>query len=136
MDQLEADPAKADRVLENPTIHEQDVIDKAWQLKSEAIDAGELTPELQAQKDATETKLGDFMERVGTRLAREQYGQGILDDMEAAGEKPNAISKEFWEKTYFDAPAEVQQTMQKQLKALTGMQPGDVTSWSRQTART
>ena len=42
MDQLEADPAKADRVLENPTIHEQDVIDKAWQFKSEAIDAGDV----------------------------------------------------------------------------------------------
>ena len=46
MDQLEADPAKADTVLETPAIHEQSVIDRAWEIKSDAIDAGDVeTPE-------------------------------------------------------------------------------------------
>jgi hypothetical protein len=43
MEQLEAEPAKADDVLEQPKIQDQDVIDRAWQLKSEAIDAGEVS---------------------------------------------------------------------------------------------
>jgi ADP-Ribosyltransferase in polyvalent proteins len=42
MEQLEANPKKADTVLETPAIHEQDVIDRAWTLKKEAIDAGEV----------------------------------------------------------------------------------------------
>lgn len=41
MDALEKDPAKADRVLENPQIHDQDVIDRAWELKSEEINSGD-----------------------------------------------------------------------------------------------
>lgn len=34
-------PSRADRVLETPAIHEQDVIDRAWQIKKEAIEAGD-----------------------------------------------------------------------------------------------
>src|SRR6185437_5797460 len=41
MEKLEAEPALADDVLQNPTVHDQDVIDRAWQIKSEAINAGE-----------------------------------------------------------------------------------------------
>jgi hypothetical protein len=44
MERLEADPALADDVLQNPTIHEQDVIDRAWQLKKEALEAGGASP--------------------------------------------------------------------------------------------
>jgi hypothetical protein len=42
MESLEKDPTRADRVLENPQIHEQDVIDRAWELKKEAVDAGDV----------------------------------------------------------------------------------------------
>lgn len=46
MEELEADPTKADNILENPKIHEQTVIDRAWELKSAAIEAGDvLAPE-------------------------------------------------------------------------------------------
>jgi hypothetical protein len=41
MAELEADPKLADKVLQNPEIHEQAVIDRAWTLKKEAIDSGE-----------------------------------------------------------------------------------------------
>jgi hypothetical protein len=131
MEQLEADPAKADDVLENPKIHDQDVIDRAWQLKKEAIEAGDVSVEQGGgiepvpPEPTVRDHLANFLERVGTRMAREQYGQDILDKMDEAGESPNAISKQFWENTYFDMPAEAQQVMQKQLKALTGMEPGD-----------
>lgn len=46
MEDLEADPEKADKILENPRIHEQTVIDRAWELKKAAIEAGDVeTPE-------------------------------------------------------------------------------------------
>lgn len=41
MDALEKDPAKADRVLENPQIHDQDVIDRAWELKKAEVESGD-----------------------------------------------------------------------------------------------
>jgi hypothetical protein len=75
--------------------------------------------------DAREA-LSDFMEQVGTRIARETHGQGILDDMDEAGESPADVAKKFWKETYFNMPAEAQQVMQKQVRALTGMKPGDV----------
>ena len=46
MEELEAEPEKADKVLENPTVHEQSVIDRAWQIKKDAVDRGDVeTPE-------------------------------------------------------------------------------------------
>ena len=41
MERLEADPALADKVLQEPETHEQAVIDKAFELKKAAIDNGE-----------------------------------------------------------------------------------------------
>ena len=43
MEELEADPARADEVLQSPKIQEQEVIDRAWTLKEEAIAAGDET---------------------------------------------------------------------------------------------
>jgi hypothetical protein len=132
LEKLEADPELADDVLQNPTVHDQDVIDRAWQLKSEALAAGDVPVdqgggiEPVASEPTMRDHLANFLERVGTRMAREQYGQGILDDMEQAGENPQEVSKQFWTKTYFDMPAEAQTMMQRQLKAQTGMEPGDV----------
>jgi hypothetical protein len=40
MAELEADPALADDVLQNPAIHDQAEIDRAWALKKEALEAG------------------------------------------------------------------------------------------------
>jgi hypothetical protein len=41
LERLTADPKLADDVLSNPAPHGQDVIDRAWQLKKEAMDNGE-----------------------------------------------------------------------------------------------
>jgi len=41
MEDLEADPKLADKVLRQPEIHDQPVIDKAWELKKAAIENGE-----------------------------------------------------------------------------------------------
>jgi hypothetical protein len=40
MAELQADPALADDVLQNPAIHDQETIDRAWALKKEALEAG------------------------------------------------------------------------------------------------
>jgi hypothetical protein len=39
MEELEANPDRADNVLQAPEIQDQDVIDRAWQIKKDAIDA-------------------------------------------------------------------------------------------------
>jgi len=51
MDDLEADPKLADKVLQQPAIHDQEVIDKAWQLKKEALERGD--PHEFAEGDAS-----------------------------------------------------------------------------------
>lgn len=59
MEQLEADPAKADDVLQNPQIHEQEVIDRAWQLKKEAVEAGDVEAPEGGEKPQTIEDLYD-----------------------------------------------------------------------------
>ena len=41
LDKLNSDPSLADDVLDNPAPHLQEVIDRAWQLKKEALDSGD-----------------------------------------------------------------------------------------------
>jgi hypothetical protein len=54
MAELEADPKLADKVLQNPEIHEQAVIDRARTLKKEAIESGEpITAEAQQRGPQT-----------------------------------------------------------------------------------
>jgi hypothetical protein len=83
--------------------------------------------------DDTGKKLGSFIDRIAKRLAFESQGQGALDDMDEQGISPQAATKEFWEKTYFNLPEGVQQLFIGQLKASTGMEPGSVTSYNSTT---
>ena len=55
----------------------------------------------------------------------ESHGQDILDRMEEAGESPRDVSDKFWNQTYFDLPAPVQQRFTRMLKNVSGFEPGD-----------
>ena len=68
---------------------------------------------------------GDFLDRVATRVAMESHGQDILDRMEETGESPRDVSDKFWNETYFELPAPVQQRFTRMLKNVSGFEPGD-----------
>ena len=78
-----------------------------------------------AGTDRARQNYGDFLDRVGTRLSMESHGQDILDRMEEAGESPRDVSDKFWNQTYFDLPAPVQQRFTRMLKNVSGLEPGD-----------
>lgn len=59
MEELEADPTKADDILENPKIHEQTVIDRAWELKKELVEAGDVETPKDGEKPLTIDDLYD-----------------------------------------------------------------------------
>ena len=67
MEQLEADPALADDVLQAPQIHEQAVIDRAWTLKKEQVDAGEAEPPEDGEKPLT---IEDLYDRASMKSGR------------------------------------------------------------------
>lgn len=72
MDRLEADPELADEVLQNPTPHLQEVIDRAYQLKKEAIESGASDDELPNRASLKSgrgfvTPDGKFLERTQAR---------------------------------------------------------------------
>lgn len=67
MESLEKDPTKADRVLENPEIQDQDVIDRAWELKSHAIEAGEVEAPEGQEKPLT---INDLYDRSAMKSGR------------------------------------------------------------------
>ena len=55
----------------------------------------------------------------------ESHGQDILDRMEETGESPRDVSDKFWNETYFELPAPVQQRFTRMLKNVSGFEPGD-----------
>lgn len=65
-----------------------------------------------------------FLNSVAKRVAMENQGQGILDDLISNSISPSDVSKKFWNETYFKLPPEVQVKAQKYLKSITGMEPG------------
>lgn len=67
MEQLEADPAKADSVLENPIPHDQEVIDRAIQLKTETIEAGDVKAPEGEEKPLT---FDDLYDRASLKSGR------------------------------------------------------------------
>ena len=78
-----------------------------------------------SEADTARQNYGNFLDRVGTRVAMESHGQDILDRMEEAGESPRDVSDKFWNETYFDLPAPVQQRFTRMLKNVSGFEPGD-----------
>jgi len=70
IDELEANPELVDKVLQNPKVHEQSVIDEAYRLKKEAIESGASDDELPPRN---QTKSGrGFVTPDGKFLTREQ----------------------------------------------------------------
>ena len=70
--------------------------------------------------------LSDFLDKATRRIAMEQRGQDILDDMADKGISPAEVSEKFWNETYFNLPEGSQDKFQRYLKAETGFEPGDV----------
>ncbi len=72
MQELEAKPELADKVLDNPVVHEQSVIDQAYKLKKEAIDSGASDDELPDRNSLKSgrgfmTPDGKFLDRNGAK---------------------------------------------------------------------
>lgn len=89
MEELEANPERADNVLQAPEINDQSVIDRAWQLKKEAIDAGEVEAEEDKEKplaidelyDRTAMKSGrGFVTPDGQFLSRMEARKWVKDN--------------------------------------------------------
>jgi len=68
----------------------------------------------------------EFRESVAKKDIAEDQGQHILDRMEEEGRSPADVSKDFWDKTYWNLSAEDQIKFQKLLKNQTGMDVGSV----------
>jgi hypothetical protein len=75
--------------------------------------------------DTAAQNFGNFLDRLGTRVAMESQGQDVLDRMEEAGESPRYVSDKFWNDTYFKLPAQAQQRFTRMLKNVSGFEPGD-----------
>ncbi len=65
-------------------------------------------------------KVRGYLDKIGKRLVAEAQGEGILNSMEASGKSPLTVSKEFWDKTYWNLPAKEQAFFKKQLENHTG----------------
>jgi hypothetical protein len=70
LEQLEADPTKADDVLDNPAIHEQEVIDKAWELKSQAIESGDVPRGTSEEGEEKPLSINDLYDRSAMKSGR------------------------------------------------------------------
>lgn len=92
------------------------------------VGADEVTaPLAEAREDKTNQKYADFLGATFKRWLMENKGQDILDTMDENNVSPKDVATKFWNETYFNLPAEVQERFNKELKAQTGMQPGSVT---------
>ena len=85
----------------------------------------ELIPRIERQKV-------ELPEELIKRFLQEQKGSELLNNLSEKNITPKMVSNEFWEKTYWDLPAEVQQRFQKYLKNLTGHEPGSALYRDRQ----
>lgn len=97
MDQLQADPELADKVLQNPVVHEQSIIDEAFKLKKEAIESGASDDEL---PDRASLKSGrGFVTPDGKFLERQQARAWVKEN------EPEVA--EMWEEVTGDRQAEL-----------------------------
>ena len=71
-------------------------------------------------------KYADFLGSVIKRWTAEAKGQDILDGMEESGISPVDVARQFWSKTYFDMPAEVQNRFRAMLKQHSGGRSTDL----------
>jgi len=71
-----------------------------------------------------EPKPSKTIEKWIKREMAEVEGQKVLDEMEETKRTPSQVAKEFWSKTYFKLEGADQEKFQRQVKAITGHEPG------------
>ena len=96
----EAKPKKVEKVAEKPV-----KVKKAPEAKKVAPAQG---------------RYQEWLDKVATRMAKEGAAQEILDDMEENNVSVNGVTKTFWDKTYFNLPAQAQKIFRKNLAEHSG----------------
>lgn len=86
------------------------------------------------RSEGVKSKLDDILSSAVQRMAMQEHGQAILDEMEEKGEKPSDVGKKFWSDTYYKLNAVAQRRYQRYAKSL-GFEPGDTLSVGRDGAR-
>ena len=117
---LEAQPDLADRVLKNPEIQDQEVLDRAWTLNAEAVEAGAGQPlSGEAENRPTGAEGQDKVPRSGRGfvtpddkfLTREQAESWVDEnepDVHKSWDRTAPESKEFHAGDYFNARKRVE----------------------------
>mgnify|MGYP001571220375 CR=1 FL=1 len=59
------------------------------------------------------------------KLALENFGEGVLNEIEERGLSPQAISETFWDKTYWKLDGKSQARFHRYLDKLVGIKPGE-----------
>jgi hypothetical protein len=62
----------------------------------------------------------EWLDKVATRMAKEGAAQEILDGMEENNVSVNGVTKTFWDKTYFNLPAQAQKIFRNYLAEHSG----------------
>ncbi len=102
----------------------QAALDKAMAKKVGRAAAAEESPgEVAAStsRQRTAEGLADLLGRTGKRMAMEEHGQGVLDDLQEKGTPVNEVAKKFWDDTYYKLPAQVQGRFRRMLAEHAGM---------------
>ena len=68
----------------------------------------------------TEAKMNKFWDDYGKKLQMEEGGKSSLQDIIDENISPQVIAKQFWDKTYFNLPAEIQRKFETQYKTFSG----------------
>ena len=96
------------------------------------VRAIESRPQLSpAPLDRPRSRADEFFKQALLRLAQDEIGQSILDEMEIANESPKTVVREFWDRTYAQLPEIVQRRFQKYITRLTGFSLGSVVAVDR-----
>ena len=110
----EAKPKKVEKVAEK-------IAEKPVKVKKapEAKKVVEKAPEAKKVAPA-QGRYQEWLDKVATRMAKEGAAQEILDDMEENNVSVNGVTKTFWDKTYFNLPAQAQKIFRKDLAEHSG----------------
>jgi len=82
-----------------------------------------------ADKTAAKKKggvLNNIITKFAKRMASEQKGQFILDELSNKGVSPQELNDKFWKNTYDSVSPDIQKKIQGMLKSEIGFEPGDV----------
>lgn len=79
-----------------------------------------------AEETGRKERYNKFLSKVGRRIASEDYAEGMLGDIEASGRSVKKVSEEFWESIYPKLDDDAKANVHRQLKAVSGFEPGSV----------